>query len=130
MAQLSRAALQLSWQKCGDDGHWCDFLKLDLSGDPLANGGVYVIWSEDAKRARKETVWVGQGKPIADCIARHRKEPAVIKHATAGRVLRVTWAKVAKELRGGVEHYLGNALGPVEGHRWSDDEPVPVNLPW
>ena len=33
--------LMLSWATCGDDGHWCDFLRLKLDSDSLSKGGVY-----------------------------------------------------------------------------------------
>lgn len=84
--------LMLSWPTCGDDAHWCDFLNLRLGSDSLSKGGVYIIWSEDTNAARKTAVYVGQGKPVAECLAR-------------------------------------NTLRPLEGDRWSDDSPVPVNLP-
>ena len=65
MAQSARgAALRLSWRRCGDDGHCCSFLGVNLDGESLAKGGVYVIWAEDADGSRKETVYVGQGKPV------------------------------------------------------------------
>lgn len=131
MAQNAReAALRLSWRKCGDDGNWCDFFDLNLDRGSLAKGGVYVIWAEDADGGCKKAVYVGQGKPVAACIARHRKEAVITRHRGSGRVLRVTWAAVKKEQRGGVEHFLAQALKPLEGGRWSDDDPIQVNLPW
>ena len=122
--------LMLSWATCGDDGHWCDFLRLKLDSDSLSKGGVYVIWSEDAGGSRKVAVYVGQGKPVADCLARHRDEVTITRHGRNGRVMRATWAKVRKEERGGVERYLADALRPLEGDRWSSDSPIPVNHPW
>ena len=131
MAQPARnSSLPLSWRGCGDDGHWCNFLQLNLDSDSLAKGGVYVIWSEEPTGARKTTVYVGQGKPVADCVARHRDEATITRHQKDGRILRVTWAKVGKEQRGGVERYLADTLDPLEGDRWSNDDPVRVNLPW
>lgn len=123
------STLQLSWKK-RDGGGWYKFLRVRLTKRSLGKGGAYVIWAEDATGANKKTVYVGQGKPIADCLERHRGEKAITKHQTDGRVLRVTWAKVAKNQRGGVEHYLADTLKPVEGDRWSDDDPLHVNLPW
>ena len=93
-------------------------------------GWVYVIWSEDAGGSRKVAVYVGQGKPVADCLARHRDEVTITRHGRNGRVMRATWAKVRKEERGGVERFLADTLRPLEGDRWSSDSPVPVNLPW
>ena len=86
MAQPARyASLLLSWRGCGGDGHWCNFLQLNLKRDSLAKGGVYVIWSEEATGARKTTVYVGQGKPVADCLARHRDEATITRHQKDGR---------------------------------------------
>jgi hypothetical protein len=127
---IQSSLLKLSWATCGDDGHWCNFLCLKLDSDSLSKGGVYVIWSENADGSRKTAIYVGRGKPVADCLARHRGEAAVTRHGGKGRVLRATWAKVGKEERGGVEHYLAEAMQPLEGDRWSSDNPVPVSLPW
>lgn len=128
MVQSSQ--LKVSWAACGDDGHWCNFLLVKLDSDSLSKGGAYVIWSENADGTGKTTVHVGQGKPIAECLKRHREEVKITRHGGNGRVLRATWARVRKEERGGVEHYLADTLRPLEGDRWSDDTPVPVNLPW
>jgi len=128
MVQSSQ--LKVSWAACGNDGHWCDFLLVKLDSDSLSKGGVYVIWSENADGSGKTAVYIGQGKPAAECLARHRDEVKIARHGTNGRVLRATWAKVSKQERGGMEHYLADTLRPLEGDRWSDDTPVPVNLPW
>ncbi len=131
MVQSARgAALALSWRRCGNDGHWCSLLGANLDGGSLAKGGVYVIWAEEADGSRKKGVYVGQGKPVADCLARHREEVVITRHQRSGRVLRVSWAAVKKEQREGVEHFLAQTLQPLEGDRWSDDDPIQVNLPW
>ena len=93
--------LMLSWATCGDDDHWCNFLRLKLDSNSLSKGGVYVIWSEDADGSRKAAIYVGQGKPVAECLARHKDEATITQHERNGRVLRATWAKVRKEERGG-----------------------------
>jgi hypothetical protein len=128
MVQSSKSGV--SWATCGNDGHWCNFLLVDLDSDSLSKGGVYVIWSENTDGSRKRAVYVGQGKPIADCLARHRDEVNITRHGSNGRVLRATWAKVGKQERGGAERYLADTLMPLEGDRWSDEAPVAVNLPW
>lgn len=97
MVQSSKLAV--AWAACGHDGHWCDFLLVDLDSDTLSKGGVYVIWSENTDGSRKTAVYVGQGKPIADCLARHRDEVNITRHGSNGRVLRATWAKVGKHKR-------------------------------
>jgi hypothetical protein len=122
--------LMLSWATCDNDGHWCNFLRLKLDSESLSKGGVYIIWSEDVDGSSKTAVYVGQGKPVSDCLTRHRDEETITRHERNGRVLRATWAKVRKEERGGVEHYLADTLRPLEGDHWSGDSPVPVNLPW
>jgi hypothetical protein len=128
MVQSSQ--LKVSWATCGNDRHWCDLLLVQLDSDSLSKGGVYVIWSENADGSPKTAVYVGQGKPIADCLARHREEVKITRHGRNDRVLRATWAKIGKQERGGAERYLADTLKPLEGDRWSDDAPVPVNLPW
>jgi hypothetical protein len=35
----------LSWRGCGDDAHWCSFFDLNLDGDSLGKGDVYVLWA-------------------------------------------------------------------------------------
>lgn len=127
---MAQSSLTISWSRCGGDSHWCDFLGLKLDSDPLSKGGVYVIWSEDPDGSRKTAVYVGQGKPVSDCLARHRSETAVTRHGRNGKILRATWTRVRKNERGGVEHYLADTLQPFEGDRRSDDDPVLVNLPW
>jgi hypothetical protein len=107
------ALLMLSWATCGTDAHWCDFLKLRLGSDSLAKGGVYIIWSEDANGARKTAVYVGQGKPVADCLARHRSEPNITRHGGNGRILRATWPGRAR--RNGVGW---NATSQTPCNRW------------
>jgi hypothetical protein len=122
--------LMLSWATCGDDGHWSNFLRLKLDNDSLSKRGVHVIWSEDADGSRKAALYVGQGKPVAKCLARHKDEATITQYERNGRVLCATWAKLRKEQRGGVARYLADTLRPLEGDRWSSDSPVPVNLPW
>jgi hypothetical protein len=125
---FSLAPLQLSWKR--RPSGWHKLLNVRLTKGSLAKGGVYVIWAEDASGINKQTIYLGQGKPVADCLQRHRGEKRITKYQKAGRVLRVTWAKVAKDHRGGIEHFLAETLNPLEGERWSDDDPVGVNLPW
>jgi hypothetical protein len=83
---------------------------------------VYVIWSDDADGSHKTAVYVGQGKPISDRLARHRAETVITGHGRNSRILRATWAKVCKEERGEVERYLADNLRPLGGDRWSDDQ--------
>ena len=132
MAQSTRgAALVLSWRRCGDDSHWCSFLGVNLDVGSLACQGRRLHHLGGRRRRLSERDCLRRaGKPVADCLARHRDEVAVTRHQRSGRVLRVTWAEVKKEHRGGVEHFLAQVLQPLEGDRWSDDDPIQVNLPW
>jgi len=112
--------LTLSWGKCGDDKHWCDFAKLDLTADLFANlKGVYIIWS------RKQVVRLGSGI-IKDRITVHRKDQKI----TAYKKLKTTWAKVNASQMEGVEKYLADKLNPAIGEAFPDRTPIPVNLPW
>lgn len=113
--------LRLTWGKCGDDGHWCDFLRLDLETDYFNDlKGVYVIWNDEDKVVR-----VGSGI-IKDRIAAHRKDTEI----TAYENLKVTWAKVNATQMEGVEKYLADELDPNVGERFPDRTPISVNLPY
>lgn len=112
--------LTLTWGTCGDDDHWCDFLKLNLAADLFKDlKGVYIIW------IGKQVVRLGSGI-IKDRIATHRKDKAI----TAYKNLRVTWAKVNANQMEGVEKYLADTLKPAIGDAFPDRTPIPVNLPW
>lgn len=112
--------LTLTWGTCGDDGHWCDFLNLDLAADLLKDlKGVYIIWSG------KQVVRLGSGT-IKDRIAAHRKD----KEITDYKNLRVTWAEVNANQMEGVEKYLADTQNPAIGDAFPDRTPIPVNLPW
>jgi len=114
------SSLKLTWKKCGDDGHWCDFLKLDITKDHFKDlKGVYVIWNDEDNAVR-----VGSGI-IKDRIADHRKD----KEITAYKNLKVTWAEVNGNQMEGVEKYLADELEPVVGERFPKRTPISVNLP-
>jgi len=118
MAEKTKLALK--WGTCGDDNHWCDFLKLNLTADLFKDmKGVYIIWSG------KQVVRLGSGT-IKDRIAAHRRD----KEITAYKNLRVTWAKVNANQMEGVEKYLADILDPAIGDAFPERTPIPVNLPW
>jgi len=111
--------LTLDWRTCGEDGHWCDFLRLKLDGDDLKDlKGVYVIWNDDG------IVRVGSGI-IKDRIAAHRNDEEI----TAYDDLKVTWAKVNANQMEGVEKFLADHYSPAVGDAFPDRTPIPVNLP-
>jgi hypothetical protein len=116
----------VTWNKCGDDGHWCSLENLDLNsiGDVV---GVYIIWHE-GNPAR--VVRVGQGNPIKNRLSAHRNDPAILSYAASG-TLRVTWASVpSASQRDGVECYLAETWNPLVGDAFPDVLPIAVNSPW
>ena len=113
--------LTVTWRKCGDDSHWCDFKKLNLDSDSFKDKkGVYIIWSSGSSVVR-----VGSGV-IKDRIADHRDD----KQITAYKNLSVTWAKVNANQMQGVEKFLADTYNPKVGERFPDKTPISVNLPW
>jgi hypothetical protein len=116
--------MQLTWNKC-EGNAWCNLINLNL-GHPHFQGmeGVYVIWHAGANPA---TVYVGQGS-IAARLQAHRTEPAILAYGPYG--LFVTWARVDRQSRDGVERYLADRLTPRVGSAHPHAIPIPVNLPW
>lgn len=112
------ADLTITWGKCGDDNHWCDFLRLTLDNVNGKNG-VYIIWSN------KSIVRIGSGD-IGDRITKHRKD----KEITTFKDLKVTWAIVHADKMEAVEKFLANTYETKVGDRFPDKEPLSVNLPW
>jgi hypothetical protein len=116
--------MNLQWNKC-DGNQWCNFLILNLDHPHFDNfEGVYIIWHGAPDPA---VVYVGQGF-IKDRLKSHREEPWVQKYKTQG--LLVTWAKVDRQSRDGVERFLANKWQPKEGEKHPDVPPIEVNSPW
>lgn len=115
--------INVHWFKCGEDGHYYDLEKLDLTSI-TAKTGVYIIWHVGNPGA---VVRIGQGK-IADRLDAHRKDRAVL--AYRGNGLRVTWAAVPASQIEGVERYLANLLLPLVGDVLPDVQPLAVNSPF
>ena len=121
---------QLSWIKC-DGNTWCPLLTLNLAHSHF-NGldGIYIIWHGGPA---PQTVYVGQGN-IKDRLSAHRVDPRILKYSTSG--LFTTWADVDTQSQDGVERYLADRLGPLEGahHPVAPPiavvTPIPVTLPW
>jgi hypothetical protein len=116
--------MQVTWQKCNGDDHWCslEYLSLETLGD---SAGVYIIWHEGNP---SRVVRVGQGK-IKDRLDAHRKDDEILAYTEKG-TLRVTWAKIPSSQRDGIERYLGDTLKPLVGPTFPDVDPISVNLPW
>jgi hypothetical protein len=116
--------MQVVWNKCGDDNHWCSLENLDL--DTVGEvGGVYIIW-HNGNPGR--VVRIGQGK-IKDRLCAHRDDNEILAYKSNG-ALRVTWAAVPFAQRDGVENYLAAKWTPLVGEQFPDVEPIAVNSPW
>lgn len=114
----------VSWMKCIGDV-WCKLEAVNLAHEHFDNAeGVYVIWHGGRK---PETVYVGQGV-IRDRLDAHRTDHQIQKYAEMD--LYVTWAKVEKASRDGVETYLAGNLKPKEGTAHPNVHPIPTNSPW
>ena len=116
--------MQLTWNRCEGD-KWCPFLTLNLA-HPHFTGfeGVYIIWHGGQQPA---TVYVGQGS-VAERLQAHRTNPQILAFGPFG--LFVTWARVDKGSRDGVERFLADRLKPKVGSQHPSSVAVPVNFPW
>lgn len=117
--------MQVTWIKCGDDGHWCSLEDLNLDG--VGNVvGIYIIWHEGNPG---HVVRVGQGK-IKDRLSAHRNDKEILAYEKKG-TLRVTWAKVSSQSdRDGAERYLADTWNPPVGEAFPDVDPIAVNSPF
>ncbi|MFA6325191.1 MAG: hypothetical protein WCX46_03125 [Candidatus Paceibacterota bacterium] len=111
--------MQLEWIKCDGD-RWCSFTNVDLSHSHFDDmKGVYVIFQKEGKVVR-----LGQGI-VKDRISSHRKDYLITKH----NPIYVTWAKVDRSQRDGVEKFLANKFNPIIGDAFPNVIPITVNLP-
>lgn len=114
----------LKWVKCKKD-LWCSLIIINLNHAHFDYmEGVYVIWYKDTNHL---TIRVGQGI-IRDRLMADRYDIKIIGYGKHD--LWVTWAKVSKRDRDGVEAYLVNVLQPMVGAGFPDRTPIEVNLPW
>lgn len=114
----------LHWIKCSGE-QWCDFLNVNLSHvhfDGLE--GVYIIWHGQPNPA---VVYVGQGN-IRERLTQHRQDAAILAYKSYG--LFVTWAKVERQYRDGVEKYFADKWRPKVGKSYPNVFPIEVNSPW
>jgi hypothetical protein len=117
--------MQVTWNKCGDNNHWCSLENLNL--DSMSDvAGIYVIWHQGNP---SRTIYVGQGDPIKDRLSSHRNNAEIMAYKRSG-TLRVTWAAVPYSQRDGVERYLADLLSPLVGDAFPNVLPVAVNSPW
>lgn len=116
--------MNLTWNKCEGD-KWCPFLTVNLEHPHFQSlEGVYVIWHGGQT---PWTVYVGQGT-IAERLRAHRQEQEILRYSHLG--LFVTWTRVDRVSRDGVERYLAERLQPRVGTRSPMAAPIQVNLPW
>jgi hypothetical protein len=116
--------MDVSWIKCGNDGHWCSLDRLELNSVGEV-GGVYIIWHEGNPG---RVVRIGQGD-ISDRLCAHRNDKEITAYRKNG-ALRVTWAAVPLQYRNGVERYLANTWEPLVGSAFPIALPLAVNSPW
>lgn len=115
--------INLTWIKCGNDGHWCSFEDVNLAN--VTAGGVYIIWHEGNPG---RVVRIGQGI-IKDRLTTHRDDEEITDYRKKGKLL-VTWASVLLGQRDGVEAYLADKWNPLVGEAFPDVVPIAVNSPW
>ena len=75
--------ISVTWRKCGNDSHWCDFFRLDLSNDLDGDAGVYIIFYLTSNQGNGRVVRVGQGN-VAERLASHRQDTRIIQYKPKG----------------------------------------------
>jgi hypothetical protein len=116
--------LNVKWKKCGQDGHWCSLVDIDLSTMTECSG-VYIIWHTGNPG---RVVYVGQGD-VKKRLGTHRKDAEILSYREYGK-LRVTWAEVPARHQDGVERHLADTWNPLVGDHHPDAAPIEVNSPW
>ena len=112
--------MQVQWS-APSNGGWYNLNTVNLESKYFNNRhGVYVIFTNIY------TVDVGLGE-IGSRLIAHRRQ---FENRDDYMKLKVTWASVSTGYQGGVENYLRQQLNPRAGQRFSNDPPIPVNLPW
>ncbi len=119
---MEDSVINLSWVKCTGEG-WCPLLTVNL--EKVTAEGVYIIWHGGNP---SRIVRVGQGI-IADRLADHRDDPAILAHKSKGTWY-VTWAALPAHQRDAVEAHLTQTWVPLVGDRFPDALPLTVNSPW
>lgn len=114
--------IQLKWAKA-PNGEYYTLQGWDFTG--IKAVGVYHIWCV----GKDGTYGVRSGQGLVGArITAHKSDPKITRHSANG-TLGVTWATVPAADLDGVERYLADQFGPVEGDRYPDVVPIPVNLP-
>lgn len=110
------------------------------SGSPSYRvGGIYIVrvkrYHYPLATPVTTVVHVGQTEDIAKRLDDHVREyvdplqglPVKALTLVGSPIIQATWAAVARDLRNGVENYVGNRLCP--GGVYPNVTPVPVTLP-
>jgi type IV pilus assembly protein PilB len=120
---MSGESLRLDWST-SQDGSWCDLFALDAdAADFKGIEGVYVLWHGGGEPGM---VRVGQGE-LKERLRFLRQDPGVLKFKEHGLFL--TWARVERKQRDGVERFLNERLRPALKAPVPKTAPISVNLP-
>ncbi len=109
--------MQLQWVKSRAN-EWLSLSNVNLSN--VNSIGIYVIWQGGAKVVR-----VSQGD-IRARLSEHRQNNSILQHASGGKLM-VTWASAPANQLDGIERYLAELYSPLEGERFPEVHPIPVN---
>ena len=115
--------MNVNWQTY--NGNWYSLELVDLASNHFNKlSGVYIIFTN--LHTFFHTLDVGLGD-IRTRLQDHRRQ---FQNRNDYGNIKVTWAHVPANSQGGVENYLRQQLEPSTGQRFSNDPPIPVNLPW
>jgi len=124
--ELHDGKLSVEWIKKKKEGdeRWCDLFSLPLDHDHF-NGleGVYVIWHN----GRNPVLRIGQGYVRTELSTLKLDRRIISTHAESA--LFVTWARIPRTHRDGVERYLIDMLSPQIVAEMPETSPVEINLP-
>ncbi len=116
-------SLSIYWNRCEGDV-WGELFAVNLNDPHFDNlEGVYMVWLGGNKPA---AICAGSGL-IREKLAERREQPEI--QALREKSLLVTWAKVDRPSREGVERWLLDNLRPKIANRVPESLPVEVNLP-
>jgi hypothetical protein len=120
--------LTVDWIKVRKEGRepeaWSHLFDVDLTHEHFESAeGVYVVWHH----GRNPVLRVGQGVIREELQTLQTTRNLV--EAGQNTVLYVTWARIDRDRRDGVERYLAEMLDPEMCDRSPETDPIEVNLP-
>lgn len=117
--ESSQSLFRVNWYRgnYNSDWHFFDHVNLRL----IDEDGVYVIKTRESPG---RAVYVGQGE-ISERLIEHSKNSEITRHG----MLSIAWAELHWSKIDGVERYIYEVYKPIEGKKWPDVNPIPVNLP-